>query len=59
MKRVIRAWLAMLAVALELRAAVLREQARSYRETQWFLGYAEGVDDGARRERERQEGTLW
>jgi hypothetical protein len=58
-RRAVRAWLATLSASLELRAEVLREQARNYQETQWFLGYGEGVDDGARRERERQEGTLW
>lgn len=59
MRRAVRAWLATVSASLELRAAILREQARTYEDTQWFLGYAEGVDDGARRERERQEGTLW
>ena len=59
MRRAVRAWLAVLAAQLELRAVILRDQARTYQETQWWLGYAEGVDDGARRERERQEGTLW
>lgn len=59
MKRAIRAWLAVLSAQLELRAAILREQAHTYQETQWFLGYTEGVDDGARQERERREGTLW
>lgn len=57
--RAVRAWFDVLAARLELTAARLREEARLWPDRQWWLGYGEGVEDGARREQARQRGELW
>jgi len=57
--RAVRAWFDVLAAHLELTAARLREEARLWPDRQWWLGYGEGVEDGARREQARQRGELW
>lgn len=55
--RLIKAYLAAMSASLELYAAKLREDTKTYAEREYWRGYAEGVSDARQEQAENSGGA--